>query len=158
MSMSVQERKKLAAGWLRLQRGSHQDGECEDLCWVVEKVWDLCDYAPNDAFEFILAVLALDISPGTLAILSAGPLESLLRRHGPRIIARVERRARRDADFTRLLGHVWKNAMSNKIWARVQFALERQTARHAAVTAATRATRASSAQEPDHEAAGPQSA
>jgi hypothetical protein len=62
-----------------------------------------------------------------MAILSAGPLEALLRRHGPRIINRVERRARRDANFTRLLGHVWKDTLSSQIWTRVQSVCERQS-------------------------------
>lgn len=131
MSMSVDERKHLAASWLSLQKMPDAGSAREDLSWVVEKVWDLCDDAPNDAFEFILAVLEEDTSPATMAILSAGPLESLLRKHGPRIIARVERRARRDANFTRLLGHVWQNAMSSKIWTRVRSTWERQSVRHA---------------------------
>ena len=132
MSMSLQDRQKLAAGWLRLQKVPEAGIPREDLSWVVEKVWDLCDDAPNDAFEFILAVLDRDISSETMAILCAGPLESLLRKHGPRIIGRVERRARRDANFTKLLDHVWRNAMSVKIWNRVQCVRERQ-ARYAAV-------------------------
>ncbi|HEY6986688.1 MAG TPA: hypothetical protein VH375_11450 [Rhodanobacteraceae bacterium] len=131
MSMSLQDRQKLAAAWLRLQSQPEAGVDREDLSWVVEKVWDLCDDAPNDAFEFILAVLERDLSSETLAVLSAGPLESLLRKHGPRIISRVERRARRDANFIRLLDHVWKNAMSGKIWDRVQSVRERQ-ARYAA--------------------------
>lgn len=137
MSMSVIERKKLVAGWLRLQKSAQHAADREDLSWVVAKVWDLCDDAPNDAFEFILAVLAQDMSPGTLAILSAGPLESLLRKHGPRIIGRVERRARRDANFATLLDHVWRNAMSSKIWARVQFTREQRSVRPAPRNAAS---------------------
>jgi hypothetical protein len=130
MSMSSNDRQRLATSWLVLQTAPEAGSAREDLAWVVEKVWDLCDDAPNDAFEFILAVLDRDISSATMAILSAGPLESLLRKHGPRIIGRVERRARRDANFTRLLSHVWKDAMSSKIWARVQCIRERQLARH----------------------------
>jgi Family of unknown function (DUF6869) len=132
MAMNLKERRRLAASWLRLQKTPAPGATREDLSWVVERVWDLCDDAPNEAFEFILAVLEQDASSATLAILSAGPLESLLRKHGPRIIGRVERRARRDASFTRLLAHVWKDKMSQKIWARVQLARDRQTARHAA--------------------------
>ena len=130
MSMNSNDRQRLATSWLMLQKTPEAGATREDLAWVVEKVWDLCDDAPNDAFEFILAVLDRDISSATLAILSAGPLESLLRKHGPRIIGRVERRARRDANFTKLLSHVWKDAISSKIWARVECVRERQWARH----------------------------
>ena len=126
MAMNAKERQRLVSSWLLLQRAPEAGAPREDLTWVVEKVWDLCDDAPNEAFEFILAVLDQDASTTTMAILSAGPLEALLRRHGPRIINRVERRARRDANFTRLLGHVWKDTLSNQIWARVQSLCDRQ--------------------------------
>jgi hypothetical protein len=126
MSMKAQERQRLVDSWLLLQTTPQAGDEREDLAWVVEKVWDLCDDAPNDAFEFILGVLHRDVSGRTLAVLCAGPLEALLRRHGPRIITRVERRARRDAKFAELLGHVWKDALSSKIWQRVQQVRERQ--------------------------------
>ena len=126
MPMSAKDRQRLVSSWLLLQRTPEAGSVREDLAWVVEKVWDLCDDAPNEAFEFILAVLDQDSSATTMAILSAGPLESLLRRHGPRIINRVERRARRDANFTRLLGHVWKDTLSSQIWTRVQVVRERQ--------------------------------
>jgi hypothetical protein len=126
MAMNTKERQRLVSSWLLLQRVPEAGAPREDLRWVVEKVWDLCDDAPNEAFEFILAVLDQDSSAPTMAVLSAGPLEALLRRHGPRIINRVERRARRDANFTRLLGHVWKDTLSNQIWMRVQSVRERQ--------------------------------
>jgi hypothetical protein len=132
MPMSLKERQRLVSSWLKLQRTPEIGVEREDLSWVVEKVWDLCDEAPNDAFEFILAVLDRDASDATMALLCAGPLEALLRRHGPRIISRVERRARRDAVFVRLLGHVWKDALSTQIWTRVQHIRERHRARDVA--------------------------
>jgi hypothetical protein len=125
MPMNAKERQRLVASWLLLQRAPGVGAVREDLTWVVEKVWDLCDDAPNEAFDFILAVLDRDPSTPTMAILSAGPLEALLRRHGPRIINRVERRARRDANFTRLLGHVWKDTLSAAIWMRVQSLCDR---------------------------------
>ena len=126
MRMNARGRQRLIESWLLLQTAPEIGAEREDLAWVVEKVWDLCDDAPNDAFEFIVGVLHRDVSGRTLAILCAGPLEALLRRHEPRIITRVERRARRDAKFAELLGHVWKDSLSSKIWQRVQHVRERQ--------------------------------
>lgn len=130
MAMNLEDRRRLAACWLTMQKAPESGALREDMAWVVEKVWDLCDDAPNEAFEFILAVLDQDVSSTTLAILSAGPLEALLRRHGPRIIGRVERCARRDANFTKLLEHVWKGAMPKSIWARVLNVREEQAAQH----------------------------
>lgn len=134
MPMSGKDRQRLVSSWLLLQRAPEVGSVREDLSWVVEKVWDLCDDAPNEAFEFILAVLDQDASGTTMAILSAGPLEALLRKHGPRIISRVERRARRDANFAKLLCHVWKDTLSSQIWTRVQGVRERQ-ARYAVAEA-----------------------
>ena len=125
MPMTASDRQRLAASWLLMQKTPELGATREDLAWVVEKVWDLCDDAPNDALEFILAVLDRDASHATLAVLCAGPLEALLRKHGPRIIGRVERRARRDPRLAELLGYVWKNAMSSKIWTRVETACNR---------------------------------
>jgi uncharacterized protein DUF6869 len=129
MPMTASDRQRLAASWLLMQTTPALGATREDFAWVVEKVWDLCDDAPNDAFEFIVAVLDRNASHATLAILCAGPLEALLRKHGPRIIGRVERRARRDENFARLLGHVWQSALPKTIWARVQHICERQQPR-----------------------------
>lgn len=125
MPMNPSERKKLVTSWLTLQQIRKRSSERQDLSWVVAKIWDLCDDAPNEAFEFIIGVLEEDTSSAGMAILSAGPLEALLRKHGPRIIGRVEKRARRDPKFAQLLDHVWKNAMSKTIWTRIETARNR---------------------------------
>jgi hypothetical protein len=120
MSSLTYDRKQLAEGWLALQRTPDDGDVREDLEWVLESTWDLCDDAPIEALEFVFAVLGRDDSEHTMALLSAGPLEALLRRHGPKIIGRVEQRARRDAAFMRLLGHVWPTSVSPKIWERIE--------------------------------------
>lgn len=120
MPMSPTERQQLIASWLTLQSTHDAGSERQDLSWVVEKVWDLCDDAPNEALQFIFGVLEQDVSRTNMAILCAGPLEALLRRHGPRIILRVERRARHDARFALLLDHVWQTSVSERIWTRLQ--------------------------------------
>jgi len=130
MAMSPKEKQRLIASWLTLQ-STHTASSGRDLSWVVQKVWDLCDDAPNEAFQFIVGVLEQDGSSRTMAILSAGPFEALLRKHGPRIIDRVERKARHDPQFVRLLEHVWKNSVSDRIWIRVQRARDRPRLRTA---------------------------
>jgi hypothetical protein len=124
MPMSPTQREQLIASWLLLQRAREDGSEREDLSWVVEKIWDLCDDAPVEALHFILGVLEHDMSGPNLALLSAGPLEALLRKHGPRIIGRVERRARQDPRFACLLDHVWQSSLSERIWERVVRARE----------------------------------
>src|SRR6478752_9739213 len=50
MPMTSSDRQRLAASWLVMQKTPELGATREDLAWVVEKVWDLCDDAPNDAF------------------------------------------------------------------------------------------------------------
>jgi hypothetical protein len=75
---------------------------------------------PEDGRAFILEVLASDNSTPVVESLSAGPLEDLLTYHGATLIDRVEAEARRNPKFASLLGGVWKNAMSDDTWRRVQ--------------------------------------
>lgn len=124
MPMSPRQKEQLIASWLMLQRLQETGSPREDLSWVVEKIWDLCDDAPNEALQFIFGVLEHDVSGTNMTLLSAGPLEALLRKHGPRIIGRVERRARHDARFACLLDYVWQNSVSERIWERVLRARE----------------------------------
>jgi len=124
--MEREERQQLVSSWLMLQRVLERKPENADLSWVVPRIWDLCDYAPFEALQFIVEVLDHDRSVDAMAILSAGPLEALLRKHGARIIQRVERRARYDRAFADLLGHVWRSSVSHRIWIRMQSARERQ--------------------------------
>ena len=122
LMMKPEERQKLAATWLALHRKRSSE---DDLSWVVAKIWDLCDYAPNEALDFIIEVLKLDVSSNAMAVLSAGPLEGLLRKHGARIMERVERRARSDDRLAELLGYVWQQSVSRYVWSRVQSARQR---------------------------------
>jgi len=125
MPMSPRQKEQLIASWLMLQRSQEAGSKPEDLSWVVEKIWDLCDDAPHEALQFIFGALEHDTSGANMTLLSAGPLEALLCKHGPRIIGRVERRARHDPRFACLLDHVWQNSVSARIWERVVRARER---------------------------------
>jgi hypothetical protein len=59
--------------------------------------------------------------------LAAGPLETLLVRHGRDIIDRVENEAKSDPRFKDLLLGVWGNAVDATVWERLEalFAAER---------------------------------
>ena len=61
-----------------------------------------------------------------LGNLAAGPLEDLLAYHGSEMIDEVELLARRNPDFSYLLGGVWQNLMSDDVWKRVQAAASRR--------------------------------
>lgn len=118
--MRIKQKRRLVESWLAMQRAPEPGIEREDLSWVVRTVWDICDHAPQIALQFIAGVLEADASATSMAILSAGPLEAVLRQHGPRIIHRIERRARDDPKFAALLGYVWNTAIAESVWSRIQ--------------------------------------
>ena len=82
--------------------------------------YDLLEDAPEKLWLLMLTVHSKDQSPRLQALLSAGPLEDLLGRHGVHFIDRVEEEARKDPSFAKLLGGVWQSTMSEDIWTRVQ--------------------------------------
>lgn len=83
------------------------------LAWMVmQKIVDR--YAEDDFFS--------DGTEARCAVgnMSAGPLESLLERHGPQFIDVIEIEARRDRRMAWALRGVWRSSMSEEIWQRVQ--------------------------------------
>ena len=93
---------------------------------MFEREWNLVRADPDGGWFLVLEVLRLDSSKEILEILSAGPLEDLLAQHGPYVIGRVEAEAKVNPGFAKLLGGVWKNAMSDEVWSRVQDAWDRK--------------------------------
>jgi hypothetical protein len=87
---------------------------------------DLVRRDPDSAWFLILEVLRRDASPQVLEILSAGPLEDLLAKHGPSVIERVESEARANPPLASLLGGVWRNAMTQDVWDRVKAVWDRR--------------------------------
>ena len=91
-----------------------------------DRAWDLCQDEPESAFQFVLEVLRRNHSNKILRVLSAGPLEDILVKHGDAIIDRVEAEARSNPMFATLLGGVWRRDMPETIWARVQAVWDRR--------------------------------
>ena len=115
--MSVDGRQ--VRDWIALMHAAPESPEHQRLFPVYDEVCVLVEERPDEAWEFILAVLASDDSTPILETLSAGPLEDLLVQHGTRVIERVEAQARRDPRFAGLLGGVWRNTMPEEVWQRV---------------------------------------
>jgi hypothetical protein len=75
---------------------------------------------PEATWSVIGKMLERDTSDAILSNVGAGPLEDLLVAHGARFIDRIEKRAESDMTFKKVLGTVWKNAMSEDVWQRVK--------------------------------------
>jgi len=112
--------------WIALQHAEEGSPEYERLLDAHESVSDLVEEKPDLGWLFILEVLKIDSSTAVRETLSAGPLEDLLTQHAVQMIERVENEARSNPQFASLLGGVWKNAMSDDIWERVQKVWDRR--------------------------------
>jgi hypothetical protein len=117
---------KLVDDWIASQFLDLHSAEYELLAYAGEASWDMARHRPDEAWEFILAVLKANQSSRVLESLSAGPLEDLLANHGPYVIDRVEATARTNVHFARLLGGVWRSTMTADVWERVQSVWDRR--------------------------------
>lgn len=78
--------------------------------------------APEMAWQAILKIMQHALTDKQLALLAAGPLETLLAHHGVEFIDRIEAEAKRSPSFAHLLGGVWRREMDPALWQRVQTA------------------------------------
>jgi uncharacterized protein DUF6869 len=114
---------QIVDAWIAAAGAEHGSPECESNWWAIAQVidWSLeCD--GEHLWRFITAAYQRDVSDEVVAALAAGPLEDLLAKQGPAFIERVEELARKDPRFNFLLGGVWRNAMTEDTWQRVQTA------------------------------------
>jgi hypothetical protein len=93
--------------------------------WASEKMIDLALENPEELWDPILEILKRDPPTEVIEVLAAGPLEDYIAKLGERVIDRVEAQAAADAKFRNLLGGVWRNSMSDAVWARVQACWDR---------------------------------
>lgn len=124
--MTEEEIVALAKGWIAYWHDPKNEETWESWNRSSERLSDFVENDPEEAWRVILAINALDRSNKIQEVLSAGPIEDLLSKHGESMIAAVEFQARRDPTFAKLLGGVWKNRMSDEIWARLQAVWDRR--------------------------------
>jgi hypothetical protein len=113
----------LAEAWIRLHhipKESRQSSQYDELFWSWEKLTEMCDSAPETAWDVIQEILGRDHSDQILASIGAGPFEDLMSSYGAQFIDRVEKCARTHPAFKRMLGVVWKNSISDDVWIRIQ--------------------------------------
>lgn len=118
--MTAEERDHLASAWIACMKASPGSSAHDKNAWAVSQLIDLMLDEPDAAWSTILAILKADSSGWMLEMLSAGPLEDLLAKHGSAFIDRIEQQAWKDSKFRLLLGGVWKGSMPEHVWVRIQ--------------------------------------
>jgi hypothetical protein len=116
----LDELDNIADAWIRLHHLPEESEEHERNFWAFMRLSDLIRSDPEAAWSVIEKMLERDTSDVILSNVGAGPLENLLVAHGTRFIDRIEKRAKSDTTFKKVLGTVWKNAMSEDVWLRVK--------------------------------------
>lgn len=92
-----------------------------DVHWTDEYLINLSltDGGDAELWKFVLNTYKKSLPDHVLALLAAGPLEDVLANNGQEYIEQTEVLARKDPQFKKLLRGVWKNSMSDELWARV---------------------------------------
>ena len=119
--MNEAELDKIVTAWIAGQQAEPGSPEYETNWWAFEEVleWAL-EGEGERLWQFLLEAYKRDLSQRVMAVLAAGPLEDLLAKQGADFIDRIEELARIDPKFNDLLGGVWRNAMTEEVWKRVQ--------------------------------------
>lgn len=89
--------------------------------WAFEELHRLAQDDPARAWAVILRVVQLaGQDQGALHNVAAGPLESLLVRHGAEVVGLIEREAMCNPGIKDLLLGVWGNAIDAAVWKRLE--------------------------------------
>lgn len=114
------EHALLAQAWKSYSELSDRYGvgsqEAELPWWAYDELEQLVSNHPFDALDVILAILEITTDERTIASLAAGPLESLLVKHGKRVVERVIGLATTYPRFYELLQGVWGNSVDPDVW------------------------------------------
>jgi hypothetical protein len=95
--MGPEEQSRIAESWLTVQRH----------WWAWDSLNRLCDEAPLDAWPIIVRLVEMADNDELLEDIGAGPVEELLRKHGPLLLNDVQTLAASDPRFRQVLSHVW---------------------------------------------------
>ncbi len=101
--MTDDERDRVCNAWLTYQRH----------WWAYSTVDNLVSENTNETWPLILRVIALADTDELIEAIGAGPLENLLSKHGPVLLARVQDESARSPKLRAALGHVWLSPSEN---------------------------------------------
>jgi hypothetical protein len=123
--LSSDELNQLADAWIRYWYAPEGSTVRNELSGATD-LYELEYYNPEDLWKLILLIHGRDQSNRIQEVLSAGPVEDLLVKHGDSFIDRIETQARLDPQFAKLVGGVWKNRMSDANWNRLHAVSDRK--------------------------------
>lgn len=114
----------LAKAWKEYYFASEKFGigspEAEKIWWAYEEMEQLVEHRPSDALDVILEILSISDEDSLLFDLAAGPLESVLVKHGHEVIDRIIELLKSDPKFRDLLQRVWGNSIDKDVWQRIE--------------------------------------
>lgn len=113
--LSAQDWQQFAAAWIGEIGSEPRDNDFGQKVVLMNFTG-----SPAQQWQFILAAVKVAQTEEHLGAIAAGPLEHLLSRHGSDYIALIEAEARQSMAFARAVAGVWRNAMTDDVWARVR--------------------------------------
>jgi hypothetical protein len=114
------EMSQIADAWIALVRSEEDSEEHEKNFWSFATIWNLTLEAPIGCWGVILTIFKKDRSELILDDLAAGPIESLLAFNGRKVIGLLENAAVEFPEFRAMLSGVWRNAIPEDVWQRLQ--------------------------------------
>jgi hypothetical protein len=109
--------------WITAEEAEFGSPEHESNWWAISQVikWHL-ESKGELLWRFIIAAYKRELSDRTISVLAAGPLEDLLAKQTQNLLTGLKNLHERIPGSNYLLGGVWRNAMTDEIWQRVQAA------------------------------------
>ena len=112
---------KIAREWIKEHSSPNIDQPPDKrILTYWNKLTDLVCEQPEQAWHIILEIANTCDEEKVIANLAAGPLEDLLAFHGDRIISVIAEESIHNRRLRFLLGGVWRNNLSEKVWEVVQ--------------------------------------
>jgi hypothetical protein len=118
--MNVMASSNLVSTYIKFADAEEDSREYDDCFWASDELSRICAKQPHEAWQTILAVLSRKPSSRVIELLAAGPLESLLVKHGLLVIDAIEESARTNGDVAMLLGGVWQSDIEQSVWRRIE--------------------------------------
>ena len=112
--------KSIVARWVAYYHDQKNDAKWQAWAATNEHLDYLIDFKPWEAWTVIVAIHMRDQSRIINESLCNGPIENLLSAHGEQLIDTIATYARKNPSFVTLLKSIWRGAIPDEVWLRVQ--------------------------------------